>query len=88
MGTKVNIADYYQVVSIQENVIHVEIKGFWSDNIIDEIGPEFVKIYENAVKSLGGKRFITLADWSTCPVLGKKAIHYLTQAMMVLFQVP
>ncbi len=84
MGTKVNIDDYYRIVSIQGNVIHAELKGFWSDKIVDEIGPEFLRIHEDAIKSLNGKRFVILADWSTCPVLGIRAIHYLTQAMMIV----
>ncbi|GAK55130.1 hypothetical protein U27_01961 [Candidatus Vecturithrix granuli] len=84
MAGNVNIDNYYRVVSIQGNVIHVEIKGFWDDRIIDQIGPEFLRLYENAIKQLHGKRFITLADWSTCPVLGKKMIDYFSKAMLLV----
>lgn len=84
MVRKVNIDDYYRIVSIQDNVIHVEIRGFWEDRIIDQIGPEFIALYENAVKQFQGKRYITLADWSTCPVLGKKMIEYFSKAMLVV----
>lgn len=84
MAKKVNIDDYHRIVSIQDNVIHVEIKGFWDDHVIDQIGTEFIARYENAIKQLHGKRFITLADWSTCPVLGKRMIEYLGKAMLLV----
>lgn len=85
MAANVNIADYYQV-SIEGNVIHAQLKGFWSDKIVDEIGADFLRLHEDAVKRLDGRRFIVLADWSTCPVLGTKAIDYLAQAMMIVKQ--
>lgn len=84
MARNVNIDDYYRVISVQDNVVHVEIKGFGDDRIIDQIGPQFLALYENAVKQCRGKRFITLADWSTCPVLGKKMIEYFSKAMLIL----
>ncbi len=86
MSATIKISDYYNIVSIEDRVIHDEMKGFWSDQVIDQIGPEFLKLWEDAVTSLGGKPFITLTDWSACPVMTDKAKEYLAKAMTILKQ--
>jgi hypothetical protein len=77
----VDVSDYFRVVSIQDNVIHIELKGFWSDQVIEEYGPEIQRAFGEAIMSLGGKRFILVADWSGSPVFGTKAQGHLAQSM-------
>ncbi|MCP4896878.1 MAG: hypothetical protein GY906_07870 [bacterium] len=86
MSSSIDISDYYNIVSIDDHVIHDELKGFWSDQIIDEIGPEFLKLWEDAVKSFNGRPFITLTDWSDCSVMTDKAKEYLAKAMTIFKQ--
>ena len=76
-------SDYIRLVSIKDNVIHIELDGFWSDQVIDQFGPEMQAVFENAVLSLRGKRYILLADWSGSPIFGRKAEAHVTQSMVI-----
>ena len=77
----VDISDYFELVSIEDNVINIELKGFWSDRVIEEYGSEIQEAFKEAITSLGGKRFILVADWSGSPVFGAKAQGHLAQSM-------
>jgi hypothetical protein len=76
-----DISSYFRIVSIEDNVIRAEMKGFWSDQVIEEFGPEIQRTFEEALMSLGGKRFILVADWVGSPVFGAKAQGHLAQSM-------
>ena len=63
-----DVSNYFRVASIEGNVITIELMGFWSDQVIEEFGPEIQRGFKEAIKSVGGKRFILVADWSGSPV--------------------
>jgi hypothetical protein len=81
-----DVSDYFTVASIEDKVITVEFKGFWSDQVIEEFGPEIQRAFEETLMSLGGKRFILVADWVESPVFGTKAQGHLAQSMMLFKQ--
>ena len=41
------------------------------------------RTFEEALMSLGGKRFILIADWVESPIFGTKAQGHLAQSMML-----
>jgi hypothetical protein len=84
MQNELDISDYYRIITIKEMYIHDEIRGFWSDQVVDQVGPEFLRIWKAATESFDGRGFITLTDWSTCPVLTEEAKKYLVEAMVIL----
>jgi len=81
-----DVSDYFEVVSIEENVLHIELKGFWSDEVIEQFGPTIQAGFRKAVVSLKGKRFILLADWSGSPIFGPRAEEHLAESMMIFKQ--
>ena len=80
------ISDYFRLVSIEDNVIHIELKNFWSDEVMDQFGAEIQAKVTRAMASLRGKRPILLADWSASPVFGPKAEEHLAQSVKVFKQ--
>jgi hypothetical protein len=78
-----DVSDYFRVASIEDNVIRIELKGFWSDQVIERFGAEIQSAFKEAVVSLGGKRFILVADWAESPVFGTKAQGHLAQSMRI-----
>jgi hypothetical protein len=78
-----DVSNYIRVASIKDNVVNIELKGFWSDQVIEEYGPEIQRVFKEAVTSLRGKRFILVADWSESPVFGIKAQGHLAQSMTI-----
>lgn len=78
-----DISSYFEIVSIEDRLLHVELKGFWSDQVMERLSPEIQAAFEKAVIGFGGKRFILLADWSGCPVFGPKAEKHLTESMNI-----
>jgi hypothetical protein len=76
-----DVSKYFKVVSIEDNVVNIELKGFWSDQVVEEFGPEIQRMFEEAVTSFGGKRFIIVADWAESPVFGAKAQEHLAESM-------
>jgi hypothetical protein len=81
-----DISDYFRVVSIEDNVNHIELKGFWSDQVVDQFGAEMQAKVTRAMASVRGRRFILLADWSGSPVFGPKAEEHLAQALTIFKQ--
>ena len=78
-----NLSDYFEIVSVRGNVLTIKLKGFWSDDVIEEYGPAIQVAYTEAVVSLGDKRFILVADWSESPVFGDKAKEHLAESMRI-----
>lgn len=76
-----NKEEYFKVVSTNESVLHIEWKGFWYDNIAQELGKYFVNEIKEAVKSFNGEKFIVLADFSDLRVLTDITKDYLAQGM-------
>jgi hypothetical protein len=81
-----DISDYFRLVSVEDNVIHIELKNFWSDQVMDQFGAEIQARVTRAMASLRGKRPILLADWSGSPVFGSKAEEHLAQSLKVFKQ--
>jgi hypothetical protein len=81
-----DISDYFRVVSVEDNVVHIELKNFWSDQVMDQLGEEIQARVTKAMTSLRGKRVILLADWSESPVFGPKAEEHLAQALRIFKQ--
>lgn len=78
-----DVSNYFRVVSIEDNVVNVELKGFWSDQVIEQFGPEIQRVFKETIASLGGKRSILVADWVGNLVFGAKAQEHLAQSMML-----
>jgi hypothetical protein len=81
-----DVSDYYRIVSVEDNAIYAELKGFWSDEVIAQFGPEIQTMFREAVMSLEGKRFILVADWSGSPVFGPRAEEHLAESMRIFKQ--
>ena len=81
-----DISEYFRLVSVEDNVIHIELKNFWSDQVMDQFGTEIQETVTRAMKSLKSKRPILLADWSGSPVFGSKAEEHLAQSVKVFKQ--
>ncbi len=77
------VSDYFEVISAQGNIVRIALKGFWSDEVIERYGPAIQAAFKDAVVSLGGKRFILVADWSESPVFGDKAQEHLAESMRI-----
>jgi hypothetical protein len=76
-----DVSNYFRVTSVEDNVVNIELKGFWSNQVIEEFGPEIQRRFREAITSLGGKRFVLVADWVESPVFGAKAQEHLAQSM-------
>ena len=75
------ISRYFRIVSAENNVVHVEHRGSWTDEVIEQMGDEFFRLWKNAIDSMGGERFIVLADVSDFQAVSPKLQEYLTRAM-------
>lgn len=58
-------SNYYQFVSVNKPILHLKLSGFWTDEIINEIGDEFKRKFNSSVDSMGGKKFVVISDSST-----------------------
>ena len=80
------ISEYFRLVSVNDNVIHIELKGFWSDDVMDQFSEEILGTVTRAYESLRGKRPILLADWTESPIFGSKAEEHLAESVKVFKQ--
>ena len=76
-----SIDEYFKIVSTEGNLLHIELKNFWSDDIVDEIGPEFLKLFKQAVDSYNNSKFIIINDTSQMKAPTQKAREYLIEAV-------
>ena len=76
-----DISKYFRIVSAEDNVVHVEHRGNWTDEVIEQMGDEFFRLWKEAVDSMGEERFIALADVSNFESVSPKLEQYLTRAM-------
>jgi hypothetical protein len=77
----VDVSKYFRIISAENNVVHVEHRGSWTDEVIEQMGDEFFRLWKNAIDSMGGERFIVLADVSGFQAVGPKLKEYLTRCM-------
>jgi hypothetical protein len=76
-----DISKYFEIISAEDRVVHVEHRGNWTDKVIEEMGEEFLRRWRKAVDSMGGERFIILADVSNFESVSPTLQKYLTKAM-------
>ena len=76
-----DVSKYIRIVSAEDNIIHVEHRGNWTDEVIEQMGDEFFRVWKNAVDSMEGERFIALADVSNFEAVSPTLQKYLTRAM-------
>ncbi|MEI8306008.1 MAG: hypothetical protein WCF99_02970 [Chloroflexales bacterium] len=75
------ITDYFEVVSTNDRVVYVRLKGFWTDALVAQISTQFLKQFNEAVDSMRGKRFLTLADLTELKPPSEKTKESIAQAM-------
>ncbi|MBN1887792.1 MAG: hypothetical protein JW850_07365 [Thermoflexales bacterium] len=81
-----DVSNYFEIISITDNVIHAQLRGSWSDRVMSQCSEEIQTRFEQAVLSLEGKKFILLADWSDSKILGPKAETHLARSMVIFKQ--
>jgi hypothetical protein len=75
-------ARYFEIISATENVLHFEMRDFWSDEVVGQIGDVFLSQFRKAAaKAASQRKFIVLADFSDLAVLSRNARVVLSQAM-------
>ena len=77
-----DITKYFRVVSVTDYVLHIEMQGFWSSRVVEQIGDEVQSQFCGAVDSMQGAKFIVLADLSEFGVLGPEVKAHLTKSMV------
>ena len=75
-----DVSDYYKVITCEDNLFHVELGGFWSDEVMDKYNDAIQKIFRDSVLSFNGAPIIHFAHWTTTPALGPKAIAHVTES--------
>ena len=68
-----NVAEYFKVVSVNDRVIHLEHKGFWSDEVAEKIADSIMLDFRRAaIEASSEGPFIMLADLRRIGVLSRK----------------
>ena len=75
-------SDYYEIVSAEEGVFHFRVKGFWSDEVLAQIGAQFLDQIEGGIDSMGGERFLLLVDTTEFKPPSQKVRDVMTQVMV------
>ena len=63
------LEDYFRIVSRDAQVLHFELTGFWSEEVVAEIREPFLGTFREAVDGFRGRPFLILADLSGLSVL-------------------
>ncbi len=71
----------FRIVSDTDRVIHVEILGFWSDEMLDESSDRYFELFTKAVDRQNGQPFLVLADLSNTPFITEHGIEFMVRAM-------
>ena len=74
-------SDYFEVVSTQDRVFHFRLKGFWTAEVAAQAGVQFLTIFNEVVESMGGKKFLILADNTDFKSPSKEVKEAMTQSM-------
>ncbi|MEI7646148.1 MAG: hypothetical protein WCJ55_17910 [Chloroflexales bacterium] len=75
------ITEYFEVVSTNDRVVHVRLKGFWTDALVAQISTQFLKQFNEAVDRMRGGRFLALADLTELKPPSEKTKESIAQAM-------
>jgi len=77
-----DVTQYFQIVSTSHKLLHIELKGFWSDHVVDDMGEEFLLQFREGIDKLSGLgKFIALVDMSEFEVLSAKAKNIISKMM-------
>lgn len=77
-----NASDYFEIVSTEDSVFHFRVMGFWTDEVVAQIGTEFLKRIEGGVDSMEGKKFLLLVDTTEFKPPSQKVKEVMTQVMV------
>ncbi len=75
------IADYFFVVSTKDSVFHFQLKGLWTEDVVVQISTQMLALFKQAVDSMGGRRFLVLADLREFLPPAQQAKEIVTQTM-------
>jgi len=68
-----DVTKYFKIVSVSDHVVHLENKGFWSDNVAEQVGNAFLAEFRKAAKEASREGpFIVLADLRQMEVLSRE----------------
>jgi hypothetical protein len=69
-----DISNYFRIVSITDNVLHVEAKGFASEAVVQEGGQTYLSLFKKAIDDVSARGpFIILADVTSMATLSEEA---------------
>ena len=77
-----DVARYFRIAAVSGHVLHLEMKGFWSDEVVEQIQSDvMLQFNEAAAEVLQEGPYIVLADLSHLEVLSQKGRAFLSNAM-------
>ena len=77
-----NAAVYFRIVAVDDHVVHLEHKGFWSDKVVEQIEDTILAQFKQTIDKVSRKGpFIVLADLRELAVLSKKGRVVLSRFM-------
>jgi uncharacterized protein (DUF433 family) len=79
------VEQYFRIISTQSRILHVELIGFWNDDIVHKLGESMVEKWKLAVDQFYGENFFILVDMSLFKGSSFKAKKYIKQTMEYSF---
>ena len=76
-----DISEYFFIVSTKDSVFHFQLKGLWTEKVAVQISTQMIAMFKKGVDSMGGKRFLVLADLSEFQPPSQQAKDTVTQTM-------
>ncbi len=73
--------DYFQIKSTENRILYFEVKGFWSDIIVEKLSNEIFNSWKKAVDSYQGKKFISIPDMTNFKVARDKGKALIAKMM-------
>jgi hypothetical protein len=75
-------SDYFEIVSTEDRVFHFRVIGFWTDEVLAQIGAQFLDLIERGVDSMGRERFLLLVDTTEFRPPSEKVREVMTRVMV------
>jgi hypothetical protein len=75
-------SDYFEIVSTEDRVFHFRVMGFWTDEVLAQIGTQFLDRIEQGVDSMGGEKFLLLVDTTEFKPPSQKVREVMTKVMV------
>ena len=76
------ISDYFEIVSAEDSVFHFRVMGFWTDEVVAQIGTQFLERIEQGVDGMEGKKFLLFVDTTEFKPPSQKVKEVMTQVMV------